>query len=536
MDVNRDSLSRNLFLALVVSLMAGCVALSLAEFVRSLLPWWNVSILVAGCMVAAAEAHFSYRWVQSRSMYHTDGWKLRLTELLVLFVLLKVGYMTSILIGRGWPELLAEMRTWPSAPRNAIDPETALAFICSVVVWLASTQIARDLQRLWEPPGLQRDERPPLQSLTGLFFSVGAVLLVFSGLARVSMADLTNLRRASISGVVVNALVYFLMGLVLLAQARLIVLRRDWQENKIQIAPDLTGRWVRYSLAFLVLAAALAFLLPTGYTMGLLDAARTVIGFAFRGLELVIRWLVYLASLPLALLLWLVGRGEEPGPPPEAPTPQLAPSLPDAAPPPAWSEVLQSLLSWALVLGIAFYVVYTYLHEHPELLARLAALAPVRAFRRLWDALRSRLGVWAKAVRRRLRRRVTTGREASEPSAKGDRGFWHRVESSRDRVVYYYLSALRRASRQGLPRKSFQTPYEYDETVQPNLPDAHQEMGLLTHAFVEAKYSSHLVAPNRVSQVRILWRKVRAALRALRPARPAARDDYPASSPGAGDQ
>ena len=88
--------------------------------------------------------------------------------------------------------------------------------------------------------------------------------------------------------------------------------------------------------------------------------------------------------------------------------------------------------------------------------------------------------------------------------------------SARERILYYYLSVLRRAERQGLPRRRTQTPYEYDATLSPNLPSAQQELASLTQAFVEARYSPHTVDARQTRQVHTYWQQVKAALRALR--------------------
>ena len=64
------------------------------------------------------------------------------------------------------------------------------------------------------------------------------------------------------------------------------------------MAKELASRWVRYSLAFIGLAALLAFLLPTGYTVGLLDAVATIVYI----LGYIVTLLFTLLSLPFAWL------------------------------------------------------------------------------------------------------------------------------------------------------------------------------------------------------------------------------------------
>ena len=54
-----------------------------------------------------------------------------------------------------------------------------------------------------------------------------------------------------------------------------------------------------------------------------------------------------------------------------------------------WFQILRSLVFWIVALGIVFYVVRSYLRDHPELLKSLAALGLVRALGRMWAALGS---------------------------------------------------------------------------------------------------------------------------------------------------
>jgi hypothetical protein len=88
--------------------------------------------------------------------------------------------------------------------------------------------------------------------------------------------------------------------------------------------------------------------------------------------------------------------------------------------------------------------------------------------------------------------------------------------SPRERVLYYYLSIVQRAGQQGYPRQHYQTPGEYQATLEPELPRAHEEMSALTQAFVEARYSKREVVPDQERAVRTQWERVKAALRVLK--------------------
>jgi hypothetical protein len=221
-----------------------------------------------------------------------------------------------------------------------------------------------------------------------------------------------------------------------------------------------------------------------------------------------------LLSLPFWLIAWLMRDTSGSTPdfgPMIFPASPRRPSLADFS----WWEILRSLLFWAVTLGLVTYVVYRYARDHPELWEALMSFGPIRALYELWMALWRRLGRWTQAVRKRLprglaRRRARRGRESTA------RFPWPRARSPREWVLHYYLNALRQADKEGYPRRAPQTPLEYGEVLKPNLPDAQQEMDLLTQAFVEARYSQHSIAPDRVGRVRATWRRVIEALRSLR--------------------
>jgi len=506
--MNRAPWLETLFRPLVVGVMVGCVALSVAALVRLFSPTWSATYFFLSCVLAALEAHYSYRLIQSGSVDYVDVWKFRATELALFFLLLKIGST----IGERWVDVWADIRTWPREPLNIIDAETMVAFVLVLLSWHASTQTARALERLDEPGELDRHALLPMQSLVTLFFWGGGVLLIVSGLTRVGLAYLLNLRRPSVPGLVLNVLVYFVLGVVMLGQVRFVSLRKEWRAQKIDIARELASRWVRYSLLFIGLAALLAFLLPTGYTVGLFDALSGVLKWIVVISEFVTAVIFFLFSL-VAWLLAQLFRSTT------GPRPQLDPGT--FQPPQAgtgstfgWLEVLRTLFFWAVALGVAFYVLYGYLRDHPEIWQALRRFSPISALYRLWMALRRWLGRWPQAIRERLPQR-SPRRRAARPSSAPARFLWPIALSPRERVLYYYLSVLRRARRKGFPRGAPQTPFEYSEVLKPNLPQGQQEMDGLTQSFVEARYSAHGVEPDRARRVRVFWQRVKAALRML---------------------
>jgi hypothetical protein len=510
--MNRNPWVENLCRPLVIGVMFGCIALSLVGLVRLLFPAWNGTYLVVGCVLAALEANYSYRLIGAMQLRGTDLLRFRAVELAIFFILLKIGSY----IGDRWADVLADVQTWPRQPWNILAPETTVAFVLAFLSWWACTQTVRDLERIGEPARHRHYYVPPIESLTNRFFQGGAVLLITAGITRIGIAALLDLSRPSVPGLVLNVLVYFLLGLVMLGQVHFTRLDRQWQTQEIKVAEELPGRWARYSLAFIGLAALLALLLPTGYTVGLLDVVAAIVTILLYIVMLsgMIFW--FILSLLSMVLAMLFGRERPTLPQFSPPPPQLPQQPPGGVAPDGWFEILRSLLFWGAALGMVFYVFRSYLRDHPEMLQALTSLGPIRGLRHFLTALWRRLVGLAEAASERIPRRFSL-RRARPGSLKGPFRFFRLgALSPHERVLYYYLSILRRAEQQGFPRQRAQTPYEYEGTLELHLPQAQQEVDLLTQAFVEARYSRRIFDREQARRVRAYWQRVKAALQALK--------------------
>jgi hypothetical protein len=502
---------------LVVGVMVGCIALSVARLARLLaeaveMPsTWRPAYFFIACVLAAVEAYYGRRWTES--MDGAELWKFRAREILAFLILLKLGSY----VGDPWGDVQADIRTWLRYPGRILSTEMILAMLLSFFSWFASTQTIRDLERL--DASLEQDQsfladasRPlPIQSLSARFLWGGAILLVVAGISRIGVAALLNLERPPVPGIVFNVLLYFLLGLVMLGQVRFTALQVHWRGQRAAVADELRGQWARYSLIFIGLAALVAFLLPTGYTTYLLDVLFVVLAVIVQILYFFGALLMILLSLPL----WLIARlfmGDE-VPPPSAPMRPFRPPLqPDLRRgPPDWLGIARAIFFWVVALGIAFYLARGYFREHPEVLRAILSFAPLRWLRGLWIALRRRFRVWGTAIRERLPRRG----DQDFPGAVGEsvadsRSRWR---SSRGRVLYYYLNVLQRAAKVGFRRRASQTPDEFSVVLERNLPEAHEDMAFLTDAFDEARYSRHPIEPGVVRRVRAGWQRIRRDLR-----------------------
>jgi hypothetical protein len=499
---------RNVFQPAVIGVMVACIAWSVWQLTQAFGASWSPALILLTPILTALIGCASQRAIQRRYLSSTESLRFRLIELLVMLLLTKLFNYLNDTPAQVW----ADIRAWMRMPYTFFDGETLTVYVLSVASWLAAGATVRDLDAVSDPTRYVGEEGP-MQRLSRRFFIGGYVLLFVTGLARVSLGALVNLEHGRISGLIVNVLLYFGLGLMMLGQLRFTRLSGLWRREEVLIADALSHTWLRYSLLILGIAGLIALLLPTGYTLPLLD----LISFLFFLLVYVVGLLYYLVTWPIGMLLaLLLGQQERVPQPPARPLP-IDPSPPEssgAAPP--WLMLLRSLFFWGLVLGGLITLIRLYLRDRPEMAATLnRALQnakPVQWLRQLWQVVRR----WWLGFRRevetrvpalveRLRRR--TGGENRQTAARSQ------GKDLRDRIFYHYFTTLDRARDEGFERHGDQTPYEYEQTLMTELPADLNALGDLTDTFVVARYSSHAVSEAMVRQADETAREVQRALR-----------------------
>lgn len=502
---------------LLICLMLACALVSIVRFGRFLVPSWNGAYLVPVIFLLCLEAMLTQRLVRRAGFLSGEWLRYRLAE----WVVLLVGLKLVIYLVRGFDRLLADMAQWRDRfVETWFSGEYLFAVSMAVLFWGLAGIFAEELAQLEGDERLlqiEREsgittERPAVRrSLAGLVLLVGGVMIFLEGLMRLSGLGLFP-GSPSPQGGVWNILAFFILALVLLALTQFSILRVFWSLERIPIGSNLGSRWLLFSALFLAGLALLVLLLPTQYSLGLLD----VLAFLLGVLGLIGGILLLILFAPL-ILIWfalsfLFGR---------SPRPDLS-RLPEMIPqpqPPAtgegWSELLKSILFWALFLGVIGYSLYHYISQNQELLDALRRLplagAVLRFLRQLRDLIRGvnqSVGQGIQAGLRRLRARRGAAHEAAA---------WRytslRRLTPRQRVLFFYLAMLRRGGEQGLPRHPAQTPYEYARELGGQVPDVEQEVAALTEEFIEARYSRHDITEEDVGLVQGWWQRIKHALR-----------------------
>jgi hypothetical protein len=502
---------------LLLTMMMTCISISIIALGRSMMPQWWGGYLLIGMVLTTVEAIYSFRVLMLPSSRGISVTRYRLVEIGLLVMALKV----VTFIGRPWAAILPEVELFIRQPGALFSFDYILMVILAVIVWGMTYGTMIDFEALHDPITFRTERIPAIDKIATRFYWGGGILVICSGLALLigelglaeGLLSLASLNRASIGGVVINALVYFMVGLVMLSQVRLTTMLTRWHIQQVHVDSNLGRQWAKYGLIFLVIVGLLVLFLPTGYSVGIFASARYFFSFLAQVAIIIVQLVVLLITLPLTLLASLFG--SEP-PSPAASGPISPPPIPpgEARETPPWYELLRSLAFWITFASIAFYLVKTYFADRPELLNSLKRFAPLRWLLNLVSGLVGWLVGVIRAGIERIPKKVDLTPRSRMPGSKGSGRRLPRfgTGTDRERILYYYLTTLQQAERAGLPRQRHQTPYEYEPHLRTSVPDVESEIDFLTEAFVHARYSQDEFDREHADLVKTIWGKIRSAL------------------------
>lgn len=491
--------------------MVGCVLTPIIDILRTFLSTWHTTSIFLICALAALEGSYAHYLIRTRELRGWDNLRFRMIEIGMIVIVMK---LISLLIHPP-TNILALIVSWTNNPFAIFDPQTIIGLCIALIAWHTTTtaEDIADLSRFVFPNEMSGSYISPLQRLNERYFLSGGILLAATGVNYTPLAELINLSRPPVSGVILNVLIYFVLGLVLLGQARYTALSADWKMREIKVSGDIENRWLRYSLVLVFMAGAAVIFLPTRYTLSLLDLINTLIIVMFGIVFILSQIIAALIAIPLTLLTMLIPK--LPPIPFVLPLPPVRPPTLPAAPASDWTEFLRSLIFWAMLIGVALYIVVNYLRERPELLEMLQSSKVMRWMRGWWATMRKWWGVIRERVGARVAELLRERWLGDAAKRLGDvfNFFSLRPRSPRDQIAYFYLSILHRASQQGFARGETETPYEYEPTLESNLPEAQGDAADLTQTFVEARYSAHVIGENDLKRAKEIWERVREAMR-----------------------
>jgi hypothetical protein len=525
---------------LITSGMMACLAASMVQFGELAQPSWNGAYLVILGFLVALEALYSHRLL--RNLFFTDPKYIgyRVSEWVVILIVLK---FVQIINSDGL-SIFSTILSWQqNFSESFFNNETIFAGVTLLIVWLISSRFAgylndleanqRVLQQEMES-GIYENRTAIRERLANLIILVGAGMVVFSALMRVDMMarwfELPALRVG-----VLNTILYFFLGLVLLSLTQFNLLRARWYRDSLPVRKEIASRWIVYSLVFILGLALIARLLPTGYTVGLL----TVLNYLFFAIAAIINFIITVLLLPIFWLLgWFAslfagsGASETPA---SLPTITELPVLPQTEPIPLW-ELIKSILFWLVFLSVIGFALVYYFKENKEMLANLRKIPFFSSIARFFDWL----GNWLQGVNRQIGEIVDTGWQRL--LARRDRTIadppWRFVNPNRlpprERVRFFYLAMVRRGGERGYDRHPAQTPLEYSDSLAEALVSTgpadmddvdskrdrqplddeifSEDIDVMTDKFIMARYSRQPISENDANLVERAWGHLRRVL------------------------
>jgi hypothetical protein len=482
---------------LMVAGMLGALVFAFIAWVKPFFPAdWNPTYILVGCFLLAIEASIFNHLLEAKRSEEGDE---RRVTFVLEFIAIVLILRFARYIGQPLGHVVAEVQTWGDQPLKVFDLDYVVALVLGLMSWYFAAVVLTYMQRINLPgPDPNRAFKPPMVYLSTRFYAGGIVLIILTG--AVGMLEPAYQARTFSSALLTaNVLLYFALGLALLAQIQFITLEYRWQISGVEAPPVIAARWLRYSLALLAGACLLAVVVPNGRSSSLLSSMSGISVGEIR---------FWLPSLPAASL--------------DAPLQNAAPSpdedyvIPTPEPQePRRPDTVRGILFWTGFVLLCIMTLAILMADRPEFIMSLRFRSARRIARALWQSLRNWVAGLLRAWGEHLETRLMVVEESEHPSRRLWRVFRMGALSPRERVMYYYLGALRRAEKLGFGRRTAETPYEYAQALGPRLQENRGDLDGLTDAFVEARYSPAPVDSDQADQAHTLGDRLRAALRAL---------------------
>jgi hypothetical protein len=306
----------------------------------------------------------------------------------------------------------------------------------------------------------------------------------------------------------------------MLSQIRFVSLMAGWRLQNIAVDSGVGKAWTRYGLVFLVLLVVIVAVLPTSYSMGLLDTALLGVKIVADLVRRLMEMLIMAFALTLAWLLRLFGQGEGGGlqlPP----LPKILVPVPEQKGLTSFPwEVIRAMLFWLTFVAVVIYLMRSYLEDHPEWVGAFKPWRFARQLVQMWATLMALFVAWARQGFHWRPRLVSYLSQAARASRLGlnKRRAWHflpRPQSHREQIMRTYLQMLQHAASAGVRRQHHQTPYEYAPQLHHALPEVEADIRVLTEVFVHVRYSSEPVDSEQAVTAIAHGERVAHALRQL---------------------
>ena len=504
----------------VIAALVGCLVVALTSFVRHIgpgLPESYLNVLRITSVGAALVGGYTTTMLVRPEHRQRRTVSFRLSELGLILFTARIA-------------LWATVEGWPAPAAMVLQPFAVfltLMFIINglfiLIAWGMAVLVTNDFLAM----GLQADEladleaasRPVsgddhrIQSDRGALvrrfserWAIGGMLLiVLTAASQVGMGSngfFALVRQDIAGGVIGAAIVYFVLGLLLLTFGHLAALRARWQLAKLPSEATIVRNWPFYAFGLLLVVAAAAFLMPLGGTFRLAQ----LMGLAMRAISGAIYLIM---GLIIGLIAMLFGGDEEiveepAREQPEFSAPQIEQVQPAEAPP--W---LGGTVFWIIIVLLLGYATYIYLQGRGVNFQLI--LAWLRQFLQGWKQIGDAFNEWRS-------RRLAPEEELKEKSGRSRMRRWldelmlGRLPPD-EQVRYFYVSTLESAAEHGVRRRPGETPYSFQARLGTQIESEDAEAAArLTDGFVNIEFARQSTEATAVPLLKRAWTQIRGAL------------------------
>ncbi len=510
---------RRHWLVYACDIAAGSMVICFAAILIQFLLWLFPPLIIRGmlfvCALVVMEAFLSFWLLKHLSSAQKRVVFFRGTELVILLVAVKL--FTELLAGpvTFWNNLIR----WPDQfPFNILTGQYLLTLVPVLASWWAGYLFAADLALLGTGDIASQDERfktTPVRSvILHRFLSLGTIVVILAGIPAQKVFQ-TYLPVTSKSASA--AVLYFILGIVLLSLTKYITLETSWWQARLHIPAQIPRRWLAYSALILAILVFLISWLPTHYEMGLMGLIKflNALYIFLYQFALVLYGLILLIFSILSSLLVRNSADTH------RPIPQITPS-PVNTPPPDVSAInwglVRSVLLWGSLIILVIVALVQYIAFNRDLFEELRHFRLFRYLFSVWNRFKASFKRSTKTIGAFIQNNLNRLRKMDSDSARSREWDFinpHRLPP-RQKVIFYYLAFVRRAQEAGLLRLGGQTPYEYARFLNTSLKKEGFGVDEITESFMEARYSRHDIPPKAARQVESIWEAIRRVLRNVR--------------------
>lgn len=512
----------SLFRPLLITLLVGCIDVALVGFLRHILPGMPIThghLLTLLGVVSAAVGSYTTTLLIRPDQRDRRTFAYRAAELGLLLFTARALLWTVI---DGWPTL-NEIIYQPLG--SLLSSSYVVALLLILISWgMAAAVTGQFLEMALKPDELterlpdryravydsrvRSDRRSMLNRFTEFWIFGGMFMLLLTAGSQFgpSSNGLFAIARQAIPGAVIGSgIVYFLVGLVLIAIGRLAILRAQWQIEEISATTNISRNWPVYVVGLIAVMGITAALLPLGGTFWLARILMAIFN--------VIYFLVYsVIGLLIGLFMaFMPGGGEETAPPPAEP---FAPPPVEAAQP--QMEVapwLGGAFFWIIMALLLGYAAYIYLSGKGVQFGWLQAWW--QRLRVSWMMLWQAFGQW--------RTSTLPGDEETDADKRPGFDWRHPLRSlfrgdmdPSQRVRYIYHSMLQEAQESGIARHPGETPTRYAPRLESAIQDPDEPVKTITEQFVQVQYAARPAEAESIPVLEQIWQRIRKAIVQLR--------------------